>query len=219
MEIKIVRQILQWNEDCNDELKSIFEEKKIFVINIMGSPGAGKTSFIINIINSLRNKYSIAVIEGDIAGKIDAEKIDAMGIPVVQLNTDGACHIEAMSIKNIIKEFNLDNIDVIIVENIGNLVCPAEFNIGEDIKVALLSIPEGDDKVVKYPLMFINSHCLVINKYDMMNYFNFNYERVKKDAMEMNPCINIFPVSSITGSGSGEFVSWLEEIINKKLKM
>jgi hydrogenase nickel incorporation protein HypB len=219
LEIKIVRQILQWNEDCNDELKTIFKDKKIFVINVMGSPGAGKTSLIVNIINSLRNKYSIAVIEGDIAGKIDAEKIDAMGIPVVQLNTDGACHIEAMSIKNIIKEFNLDNIDVIIVENIGNLVCPAEFNIGEDIKVALLSVPEGDDKVVKYPLMFINADCIVINKYDMMKHFNFNYERVKKDASEMNPGINIFPVSSISGQGSSEFMSWLEEVISKKLKV
>jgi hydrogenase nickel incorporation protein HypB len=138
LEIKVVRQILQWNEDCNDELKKLFQEKKVFVINIMGSPGAGKTSLIMNIIKSLRDKFNITVIEADLASQVDAEKIDSIGIPVVQLNTEGACHIEAMSIKNIVGEFDLDVTDIIIIENIGNLVCPAEFNIGEDIKIAVL---------------------------------------------------------------------------------
>lgn len=214
-----MKQILQWNEDCNDELKKIFKEKRVFVVNVMGSPGAGKTSMIMNIIKSLESKFSIAVIEGDIAGKIDAEKIDKMGIPVVQLNTDGACHIEAMSIKNIIPNFDLDKVDILIIENIGNLVCPAEFNVGEDIKVAILSVPEGDDKIEKYPLMFATSNCLIINKYDMLEHFNFDYGKVIKDAKEMNPNITIFPVSSTSGLGVIEFVDWLKWKIDQKLQL
>lgn len=217
MEIKIVRQVLEWNEDCNEELRKLFDEKKVFVINVMGSPGAGKTSLISRMIESLRDEYNIAVIEGDIEGKIDAEKINNMGIPVVQLNTGGACHIEAMSIKNIVPEFDLDSIDVVIIENIGNLVCPAEFKIGEDLRVAVLSVPEGDDKVEKYPLMFSTSECLIVNKYDMLKYFDFNYDRVMGDAMEMNPKINIFPVSSTTGIGVDKFITWLKSEINKKI--
>jgi hydrogenase nickel incorporation protein HypB len=218
VEIKIVKQVLQWNEDCNDELKGFFREKKVFVINIMGSPGAGKTSLIMNIINNLRQNFKIAVIEADIAGKIDAEKIDSIGIPVVQLHTEGACHIEAMSIKNIISNFDIDDTDIIIIENIGNLVCPAEFNIGEDLKIALLSVPEGDDKVIKYPLMFSTSDCVVINKFDMKGYFNFDYDRVFSDARNANPDIAVFPVSSVTGAGVSEFIKWLEGRAALKLR-
>jgi hydrogenase nickel incorporation protein HypB len=219
LEIKVVKQILQWNEDCSEELKGIFKDKGVFVVNVMGSPGAGKTTFIMNLIKSLRDKFNFSVIEGDIAGKVDAEKINSMDIPVVQLNTDGACHIEAMSIKNIISEFDLDNTDVLIIENIGNLVCPAEFNIGEDLRVAVLSVPEGDDKPVKYPLMFIRADSLVLNKYDMMDYFDFNYEKVLKDTREMNPGVSIFPVCSVSGKGLDKFTEWLEErIINKHKK-
>lgn len=218
MEIKVVRQVLEWNEDCNDELKKEFCDKNVFVINVMGSPGAGKTTLITNIIKSLRDRFKIAVIEADIAGKLDAEKINNMGIPVVQLNTEGACHIEAMSIKNIIPEFNLDDIDIIIIENIGNLVCPAEFNIGEDIKVAILSVPEGDDKVIKYPLMFTRADCVVINKYDMINYFDFKYDKLVSDTHEVNPSAKIFPVSSKSGQGLDDIVKWIEEKAAKKLK-
>jgi hydrogenase nickel incorporation protein HypB len=209
---------MEWNEDCNEELLKLFKDKKIFVMNVMGSPGAGKTSLIVKIIDSLRSKFNIAVIEGDIAGKVDAEKIAALGIPVVQLNTDGACHLEAMSIKNIVSGFDLDNIDVLIIENIGNLVCPAEFNIGEDIKIAILSVPEGDDKVVKYPLMFSTSHSLIINKFDMINYFNFDYDKVCSDTKEMNPDINIFPVSTVSGEGLEDFIMWLGREIKNKIE-
>lgn len=218
MEIKVVRQILEWNEDCNDELKNTFSDKKVFAINVMGSPGAGKTTLITNIIKALRDKFKIAVIEADIAGKVDAEKINDMGIPVVQLNTEGACHIEAMSIKNIISEFNLNDIDIIIIENIGNLVCPAEFNIGEDIKLAILSVPEGDDKVIKYPLMFTRADCVVINKIDMIDYFDFKYDKVVSDTKGVNPSASIFPVSSKSGKGLDDIVSWIEEKAVKKLR-
>lgn len=213
MEIKIVRQIMEWNEDCHLELKELFNEKKILTINVMGSPGGGKTTLITKIIENLKDTYNIGVIEADLAGKIDAEKIDAMGIPVVQLNTEGACHIEAMSIKNILPHFDLDKLDILIIENIGNLVCPAEFEIGEDIKVALLSIPEGDDKVEKYPLMFTKCDALVLTKYDMAEYFSFDVMRVVNKAKEFNNKVEIFKVNSIKGTGLEDVISFIKSKI------
>lgn len=216
MEIKIVKQILEWNEDVSKAVIDELADKKVVLINVMGSPGAGKTSLITQIINRLKDKYAIGVIEGDIAGQIDADKIDAMGIPVVQLQTDGACHIEAMSIQNMLPMFDLDKLDVIFVENIGNLVCPAEFNIGEDLRVAILSIPEGDDKVEKYPLMFSTTDALVLNKFDMLPYFDFDVERVEKNEKDANPDALIFKVSNKTGDGLDELISWLSAKISKK---
>lgn len=210
MEIKVVKQIMEWNENCHKELQDELKEKKVFMINIMGSPGAGKTTFILGLIDELKKSgIKVGVIEGDIAGKIDAEKMAERGIPVVQLNTDGACHIEAMSIKNILPQFNLDHLDLIIIENIGNLVCPAEFDIGESLKVALLSIPEGDDKVEKYPLMFTRADALVLTKYDLINYFEFNEERVEKNALMRNDELKLFKVNSKNEEDIKEFKNWL----------
>lgn len=217
MEIKVVKQILEWNEDCSNEVKELLKQKGVYLINVMGSPGAGKTTLIVEMIKRLSKRYKIGVIEGDIAGQIDAEKIDALGIPVVQLNTEGACHIEAMSIQHILQYFNLDDIDIIMVENIGNLVCPAEFNIGEDIRIAILSIPEGDDKVEKYPLMFATSESLVLNKYDMMDYFEFDDKRVEMTAKDMNPKIDIFRVSSKKQNGLDELTVWLTKKVENKI--
>jgi hydrogenase nickel incorporation protein HypB len=214
MEIKVVRQILEWNEDCSNEIKELLKNKGIFMINVMGSPGAGKTSLIVEMIKRLSINYKVAVIEGDIAGQIDAKKIDALGIPVVQLNTDGACHIEAMSISHILQYFDLDKIDILLIENIGNLVCPAEFNIGEDIRIAILSIPEGDDKVEKYPLMFATSEALVINKYDMKEHFDFEDTKVESIAKDMNPKLEVFRISTRSQLGMDELITW----VNKKIK-
>lgn len=210
MEIKVVRQILEWNEDCHKEVQDMLSEKNVKLINIMGSPGAGKTTFILNLISCLKEKnINVGVIEGDIEGTIDAKKIQEEGIPVVQLNTQGACHIEAMSIKNIISDLNLDELDLIIVENIGNLVCPAEFDIGEVLKVALLSIPEGDDKVVKYPLMFSKADSLILTKYDMIRYFKFNEDEVKEQTLLRNPNSKIFKINSLEEGATKEFTEWL----------
>lgn len=210
MEIKVVRQILEWNEDCHKEVQDMLSEKNVKLINIMGSPGAGKTTFILNLISCLKEKnINVGVIEGDIEGTIDAKKIQEEGIPVVQLNTQGACHIEAMSIKNIISDFNLDELDLIIVENIGNLVCPAEFDIGEVLKIALLSIPEGDDKVVKYPLMFSKADSLILTKYDMIRYFKFNEDEVKEQTLLRNPNSKIFKINSLEEGATKEFTEWL----------
>ena len=218
MEIKIVKQILEWNEDVSEELHRLTEQKKVAIVNVMGSPGAGKTSLITRLLEGLRDRFAIGVIEGDIAGQIDAEKIGELGYPVVQLHTDGACHIEAMSIQHILPSFDLDALDVLFVENIGNLVCPAEFNIGEDLRVAILSVPEGDDKVDKYPLMFATTDALVINKYDMLQYFDFDTERVKTAATDVNPKVSIFRVSARDGSGVAELTEWLAARINDKIK-
>ena len=210
MQIKVVRQILEWNEDCHKEVQEELYNKNVKMINVMGSPGAGKTTFILNLIEELKGKgLNIGVIEGDIEGTIDAKKMQDAGIPVVQLNTQGACHIEAMSIKNIIENFNLDELDILIVENIGNLVCPAEFDIGEVLKVALLSIPEGDDKVVKYPLMFSKADALVLTKYDMIKYFKFNEAEVKRETLIRNPNSQIFTVNSLEKGKTKEFAEWL----------
>lgn len=216
MEIKVVKQILEWNEDRSKEIQEDLAQKGVFLINVMGSPGAGKTSVIMDLIQRLRPRFRVGVIEGDIAGKIDAEKIDKMGIPVVQLNTEGACHIEAMSIQHILGYFDLDQLDVLFVENIGNLVCPAEFNIGEDLRLAILSVPEGDDKVEKYPLMFATTDALLLNKFDMQPHFDFDDEKVETTAKEINPKVQLFRVSTRSGLGCQELADWLSSRITAK---
>ncbi|GLC29634.1 hydrogenase nickel incorporation protein HypB [Clostridium omnivorum] len=218
MDIKVVRQILEWNEDCSSEIRELFKKKKVYMINVMGSPGAGKTSLIIEIIKRLKDKYNIAVVEGDIAGQVDAEKIDALGISVVQLNTEGACHIEALSIKNIVEYFDLDETNIIFIENIGNLVCPAEFDIGEDLKIALLSIPEGDDKVEKYPLLFSKAEVVVLNKYDMVKYFNFDDKRVQNNIDKINSEAQVMRVSSVTMDGVQELTDYIEERVKLRIE-
>lgn len=218
MEITVMHQIMEWNEDVSDEVKKELSGHRVCLVNVMGSPGAGKTNLIIRLIEKLRDRYRIGVIEGDIAGQIDAETIDRLGIPVVQLDTDGACHIEAESIRHILPHFALNDLDILLVENIGNLVCPAEFNIGESFRVALLSVPEGDDKVHKYPLMFATSDALVIHKYDMLPYFDFNTERVKNDALGANPDAKIFCVSSRSGDGLDDFLGWFTDRVDRVIK-
>lgn len=209
MEIKVLHQIMDWNEDVSQEVKDTLAEHKICMVNVMGSPGAGKTSVITSLIGRLKDRCRIGVIEGDIAGQVDAERIAGLGIPVVQLNTDGACHIEAMSIRQILPELPLDDLDLIFVENIGNLVCPAEFRIGESLRITILSIPEGDDKVEKYPLMFTDTDCLVLNKYDMMPYFDFDEERVQSNYHTVNPDGPLFRVSSRSGYGLAELTAFI----------
>lgn len=213
MEIKVLHQIMDWNEDVSEEVRARLAERGICLINVMGSPGAGKTSLITSLIEKMKDRFRIGVIEGDIAGQIDADRIAGLGIPAVQLNTDGACHIEAMSIQNILPLLPLDDLDLIFVENIGNLVCPAEFRIGESLRITILSIPEGDDKVEKYPLMFTDTDCLVLNKYDMLPYFEFGEERVSANYDSVNPGAPLFRVSSRTGEGLDELAGYLAETV------
>ncbi len=215
MEIKVLHQVMDWNEDVSEEVKKTLSAHHICMINVMGSPGAGKTSLITSLIGRLKDDWRIGVIEGDIAGQVDAERIAALGIPAVQLNTDGACHIEAMSIQRILPGLPLDDLDVIFVENIGNLVCPAEFRIGEALRITILSIPEGDDKVEKYPLMFTDTDCLVLSKYDMMPYFDFDESRVRANYGTVNPGAPLLRISSRTGDGIQELSDFIAEHIRK----
>ena len=215
MEIKVLHQVMEWNEDVSAQVRDTLRRHKVCLINVMGSPGAGKTTLLAALIARLREEFAIGVIEGDITGQIDAEKIAALNIPAVQLNTDGACHIEAMSIQHILPELPLDDLDVIFVENIGNLVCPAEFRIGESLRITILSIPEGDDKVEKYPLMFTDTDCLVLNKYDMMPHFDFDEARVCANYETVNPGAPLFRVSSRTGEGIQELADLIGEHIRK----
>ena len=215
MEIKVLHQIMDWNEDVSQEVKDALAAHHICMINVMGSPGAGKTSLITSLIGRLKDRFRIGVIEGDIAGQVDADRIAALDVPTVQLNTDGACHIEAMSIQNILPYLPLDDLDLIFVENIGNLVCPAEFRIGESLRITILSIPEGDDKVEKYPLMFTDTDCLVLNKYDMMPYFDFDEQRVIDNYGTVNPDAPLFHVSSRTGEGLADLADFIAETIKK----
>ena len=215
MEIKVLHQVMDWNEDVSEEVKETLSAHHICMINVMGSPGAGKTSLITSLINKLGKDWRAGVIEGDIAGQIDAERIADLGVPAVQLNTDGACHIEAMSIQHILPELPLDDLDVIFVENIGNLVCPAEFRIGESLRITILSIPEGDDKVEKYPLMFTDTDCLVLNKYDMLPYFDFDETRIRANYETVNPGAPLFRISSRTGDGIQELADFISEQIRK----
>jgi len=209
MKVKVVTRILEANERIAAENRKIFDESGVYVINLMSAPGAGKTSLLERSIKELNGKVKIAVIEGDIAGSEDAERIGSLGVPVIQINTGGACHLDANMINEVLGELPLKEIDLLFVENVGNLVCPAEFNVGEDMKMMVLSITEGDDKPLKYPLMFQESSALILNKIDLLPHTNTNMDKIKKDAASLNSSIKIFEVSCRTGNGITEWADWI----------
>jgi hydrogenase nickel incorporation protein HypB len=213
VKVKLVTNILEANDRIAAGNKKIFHEAHVYVMNIMSGPGAGKTSLIVNTIKELNGKLKIGVIEGDIAGTDDAERIEGLGIPVVQINTGGACHLDANMIYEVIGDLPLKDLDLLIVENVGNLVCPAEFKVGEDIKVMLLSIAEGHDKPLKYPLMFQESSALILNKIDLLPYTDVDIGKIKKDSLSLNPNLSIFEVSCKTGKGISEWTSWVQSLV------
>jgi hydrogenase nickel incorporation protein HypB len=213
MKVKVVTNILEANDRIAAENKKVFGEAGVYVINIMSGPGAGKTSLIEKTIESINDKIRMGVIEGDIAGIDDAQRIEKLGIPVVQINTGGACHLDANMIREVMYELPLNELDLLIIENVGNLVCPAEFKVGEDIKVMLLSIAEGHDKPLKYPLMFQESSALVLNKIDLLPYTNVDIGKIKKDSLSLNPTLKIFEVSCKTGEGINEWTNWLQSLV------
>ncbi len=212
MEIKVVKNILEANEVIASQNRELFAEKGIYVVNLMGSPGAGKTTLLEKTLKRLKEKKRIAVIEGDIATSRDAERIAAYAIPTVQINTGAACHLDGNMVRGGLKELDLDQIDLLIVENVGNLVCPAEFKIGENDKVMIISVPEGDDKPLKYPLMFQVSSVLLLNKIDLLPYLDFDIERFQNDALKVNPNLKIMAISCKTGEGLNNWFSWIEEM-------
>ncbi|OGW33360.1 MAG: hydrogenase accessory protein HypB [Nitrospirae bacterium GWC2_42_7] len=214
MKIKVVAKILEANERIAQENRRIFDDAGVFVVNLMSAPGAGKTSLLEKTLSE-KTDLKIGVIEGDIAGSDDAERIGRFGVPVIQINTGGACHLDANMINEVIKELPLNELNVVFIENVGNLVCPAEFKVGEDMKVMLLSITEGHDKPLKYPLMFQESSALLLNKIDLAPYLDVDINKIKRDALSLNPNIMIFEVSCKTGEGIADWVKWLSNKTEK----
>lgn len=217
--INVNKDILGVNEALALNLKKEFEINNTFVINLMAAPGAGKTSTILRLLESLSADFSIGVIEGDIASDVDARKIQERNVDVVQINTDGACHLDANMITAACTGLGIEGKDLVIIENVGNLVCPAEFNLGENIKMMILSVPEGHDKPLKYPLMFTESQALLINKVDLAPYTDFNMEEFQTTVKAMNPGIKMFPVSAKTGAGFEELTEWISQRIRDAKKM
>ena len=215
MKISVVRDILEANDRIAQQNKELFAENNIFVINLMSSPGAGKTSLLEKSIDALKDEMNIGVIEGDIQSAQDAERIAAKGIPAVQVNTGGACHLDGNMIRDTVKEFNFSSLDLMVVENVGNLVCPAEFKVGEDYKVMILSVTEGDDKPSKYPLMFHESKVLLINKIDLLPYVDCSIDKIKEDSLKINPDMTIFEISCKTGEGLEDWYNWLRKEVKK----
>lgn len=215
MKISVVRDILEANERIARQNKDLFKKNNMLVINLMSSPGAGKTTLLEKSIDALRGDISIGVIEGDVQSTYDAERIAAKGIPAVQINTDGACHLDGNMIRDTFDEFDFTALDLLVVENVGNLVCPAEFQVGEDFKVMILSVAEGDDKPGKYPLMFRESKVLLINKVDLLPYVDCSMEKIKEESLKINPDLIIFPVSCKTGEGLDEWLEWLKEKVKE----
>ncbi len=209
MQIDISRPILDKNERLAAENRAIFDEAGIFVLDLMASPGAGKTSTILATIAALRDRYSIAVIEGDIASSVDAEKIAAHGIPAVQINTGGACHLESDMIRRALASLDLDSLDLLIIENVGNLVCPTEFYLGEHAKVMILSVPEGHDKPYKYPGIFQIAEAVILNKYDTIEVFDFDESEFRQVVSSLNPKAPVFPISATKGDSVELWAEWL----------
>jgi len=213
-EIKIIdvrKNILTDNEDQADIIRQDLAAKNVFMLNLMASPGAGKTSVIIQTIRRLKSNLRMGVIEGDIESQVDSEKIMAEGIAAVQIRTGGACHLDAPMISAALDSLQPDQFDLIFIENIGNLICPAEFDTGANLQVMILSIPEGDDKILKYPLMFSICDVLLVNKIDYLDISDFNLDLLRRRAQELNPRIQIFELSCKTSSGFEEWCFWLQK--------
>lgn len=211
MKVSVVRNILEANDRIAQQNRELFNENGLLVINLMSSPGAGKTSLLEKTIDALNDDLRIGIIEGDIQSSQDAERIAKKGIPVVQINTGGACHLDGNMIRDTFGEFNFKEMDLLVVENVGNLVCPAEFRVGEDFKVMILSVTEGDDKPDKYPLMFHESKVLLINKIDLLPYVDCSVEKIRKDSLKINPELTIFQISCKTGEGLDGWYNWLKK--------
>lgn len=215
MKIPVIRNILEANDRISEENRRLFKKEGVTVINLMSSPGSGKTSLLERTIDAVKDRIRMAVIEGDIQSTRDAERIAKKGIPAVQINTDGACHLDGNMIRAALANLDLSELDLLVVENVGNLVCPAEFNLGEDHKITMLSVTEGEDKPEKYPLMFHESSVLLINKIDLLPYVDCSVEAIREVSLRINPRLEIFEVSCRTGEGIDRWAEWLLKLVRK----
>ncbi len=216
--VDVGKKILSANEEYALKNRQFLAEQKKLCLNMISSPGSGKTTILIRTISELKDKIKIGVIEGDIQTDIDAERIRAVTAAVVQINTNGSCHLSAVQVSGALENLPADDLDLIFIENVGNLVCPSAFELGEAGKIVVLSVAEGDDKPAKYPSIFAKSKVLLINKIDMLGtevQVDFCIERVKADALKLNKSIEIFPISAKTGEGMSSWYGWLTESVGK----
>jgi len=209
MKIVAAKKLLKANDQLAEENRAKLQAAGVLTLNVVGSPGAGKTTFLEALLGELRRELAPGVIEGDIAGSIDAERIEALGIPVVQINTEGACHLDAAMIGAALQGLDLAAIRLLAIENIGNLVCTAGFDLGEELRLVVLSVPEGDDKVVKYPAIFQGSDAVVVTKSDLTPHTNFKLDRVVADVHRLAPDAPIFPVAALSGAGIKAVADWV----------
>jgi hydrogenase nickel incorporation protein HypB len=215
MEIKIMKNIMEANDRIAAENRALFRDKGMMAINVMASPGSGKTSVIIQVIKSLGAEIDIGVIEGDIATNIDAETIGRLGIPVYQINTGGGCHLDANMIRMAVQNFTLKKRSLLLIENVGNLVCPSTFDLGEEFKLVIASVPEGHDKPYKYTSMFMAADVIVLNKKDLMPYIDFDKDSFYEGVRAVNQKTPVFEISCRTGEGVQTFISWLRERVQE----
>jgi hydrogenase nickel incorporation protein HypB len=216
MKIPIVENILSANDRLAEENARLLADNDILAVNIMASPGAGKTSLIVQTIEALRDRARIGVIEGDVASRVDADTIEALGVPVVQINTGGTCHLDANMLHGSLDQLPLADLDLVLIENVGNLICPTDFALGERIKVMVSSIPEGDDKPYKYPAMFAVVQAIVINKIDLAPHIEFDLEGFRKLVTGLNSGVQVFEVSCKTGEGIPAWADWLASAIAER---
>lgn len=209
--ITVERKVLEKNDQIAQKNRENFKSKNLFVMNFVSSPGSGKTSIIEKTIEHSEGKIKFGIIEGDVQTSLDAERVNKFNVPVVQIVTNGGCHLEANLVRDAYQNIENEDFEVLIIENVGNLVCPSYYDLGEDIKVVILSTTEGDDKPLKYPAMFRNASVLIINKIDLIPYVNCNLDEMKKNALSINPNLKIFEVSCKTNQGIDEWINWISE--------
>ena len=213
MKVTVLQNILNANDQLAAQNQALLDQHQVLAINIMSSPGGGKTTLLLKTIARLKNKYHIAVIEADIASTIDADKIIQEGVPAIQINTGGQCHIDANMVASALAKLPLPDIDLLFVENVGNLICTADFKIGAQKSAMLLSVPEGHDKPFKYPLMFATTDAVIVSKMDYLPLSDFDLETFDKTVKGMNPAARIFHLSAKTGEGLDDWVNWLESLL------
>ncbi len=218
MKVDVVRDILEANDQVAAELNTDFSARGILALNLMSSPGSGKTTLLERTLTDLRDEFSMAVIEGDCQTENDARRVAATGARAVQINTNGGCHLDSDMVRDACQKLGLEGTDILVVENVGNLVCPAEFNVGEDYKVTILSVTEGDDKPEKYPFIFAESRVMILNKIDLLPYVRFDVEKASAFARALNKDMEIFPLSAATGEGMGAWYDWLRRERAGKLR-